>query len=622
MLLGSLAMCVLTTSATAQGGDTCASPDLISGTGLFPWNNTGANTSNFDGGGAPCFTFPGTNPPANGPVTFDRFFEWTATASGDFIFDTEGSAVLDTKMSIHAGTGCSATCLISHDDAVPDDNSPFRYSRVLIQGLVAGNQLVVQVGSWNATIAPDAGVLNVIAAPPPPTNDSCASPIVISGLGVTLYDNTSATASGFDGGGAPCFGASTNPPIDDQMTRDLFYQWTAAAAGDYVFDTRGSANLLDSKLNVHVGTGCAATCVAANDNVFPFQNPPTFPTELTSKVRIPGVNAGDTYLVQLGSWADNQSFGPGVLNVSIDPCATLGDDMFEPNNTCATAAVIASDIVMPYGSLQLHRGDPDYYTVSVPDGNTMNVTINHFVSEIDLQAAAWLSVFCSDIPDDLTSNVSAETSIFGDDAFLVYTNNTGAPRQLILRVDHWNPSIASDCANYGMTITGLSGPPPPPIITSCDPAADHYLGDFVKLETSSFGSGVGSGLHIEAIDGPADEFGFLLASPDGSASLAIFQGVFCLGAPQGRYNPNAATNQGNPSLNSLGQFDGAGILQNIVGTSTTGSGFDVPVALPFSPAGMMIGPGDTYFFQCWYRDKDAGGAASANFSNVIGVTFP
>ena len=159
-----------------------------------------------------------------------------------------------------------------------------------------------------------------------------------------------------------------------------------------------------------------------------------------------------------------------------------------------------------------------------------------------------------------------------------------------------------------MTITGLSGPPPPPIITSCDPAADHYLGDFVKLETSSFGSGVGSGLHIEAIDGPADEFGFLLASPDGSASLAIFQGVFCLGAPQGRYNPNAATNQGNPSLNSLGQFDGAGILQNIVGTSTTGSGFDVPVALPFSPAGMMIGPGDTYFFQCWYRDKDAGGA--------------
>jgi hypothetical protein len=622
MLLGSLATFALATTAAAQGGDTCTTPDLISGTGLFPWDSTGATTTNFDGGGAPCFTNPGTNPPANGPIAFDVFFEWTATASGDFIFDTEGSTILDTKMSIHAGTGCTATCLISHDDAVPDGFSPYLYSRVLIQGIVTGNKFVVQLGSWDATIAPGPGALNVIAAPAPPSNDSCAAPINISGLGVTAYDNTSATASGFDGGGAPCFGASVNPPIDDQITRDLFYQWTALVAGDYVFDTRGSANLLDSKLNVHAGIGCAATCVGANDNVFPFQNPPTFPTELTSKVRVPGVNVGDTYLVQLGSWADSQSFGPGILNVSLDPCATLGDDTFEPNNTCATAATIASDIVMPYGTLQVHRGNPDFYAVTVPNGNTMDVTINHFVSEIDLLATAWLSVFCTDIPDDLTSSVSAELSIFGDDAFLAYTNNTGADRDLIIRVDHWNPSIASDCANYGMTITGLAGPPPPPIVTSCDPALNHFLGDFVKLETSSFGSGNGSDLHIEAIDGPASEFGFMLVSADASAMLNVFEGIFCLGAPQGRYNPNAATNQGNPSLNSLGQFDAGGVLQNLAGTSAVGSGYDVPLALPFSPPGTVIAPGDTYFFQCWYRDQDSGGASSANFSNVIGVTFP
>ena len=156
---------------------------------------------------------------------------------------------------------------------------------------------------------------------------------------------------------------------------------------------------------------------------------------------------------------------------------------------------------------------------------------------------------------------------------------------------------------------------------TCDPANDHFLGNYCKLDTSAFGSGVGSDLHIEATDGPAGEFGFLLVSSSATNSTAVFNGVLCLDNPTGRYNLQVATNQGLPQLNSLGQFDGAGVLQNISGTSVSGSGFDVPLELPFSPAVMPIMPGDTWSFQLWYRDQIAMPGDSANFSNVLTAQF-
>ncbi len=161
------------------------------------------------------------------------------------------------------------------------------------------------------------------------------------------------------------------------------------------------------------------------------------------------------------------------------------------------------------------------------------------------------------------------------------------------------------------------------ITVLCDPANNHFQGDYAKM-SGSFGSGVGSDLHIEVADGPTGEFGFMLVSPDGSASLSLFSGVLCLGAPQGRYNPTIASNQGLPQLNSIGQFDAMGLLQNIVGTATSsgGSGFDVPSELPFSPPGQLImGGGSTWYFQCWFRDQIAMPGDSANFSNMLQVVF-
>lgn len=152
---------------------------------------------------------------------------------------------------------------------------------------------------------------------------------------------------------------------------------------------------------------------------------------------------------------------------------------------------------------------------------------------------------------------------------------------------------------------------------SC-PAVPNSSGLSATLGFSGFSSNVGSGFHLECVDGPALQFGFFIVSATANSNVPLFDGVLCLDLPFGRYNPQIATNQGLPVLNSLGQFDGGGVLNSLAGnaTSSGGSGFDVPLELPFAPPGQVILPGTSWCFQCWYRD-----GASANFSNVAEVSF-
>jgi hypothetical protein len=53
----------------------------------------------------------------------------------------------------------------------------------------------------------------------------------------------------------------------------------------------------------------------------------------------------------------------------------------------------------------------------------------------------------------------------------------------------------------------------------------------------------------------------------------------------------------------------------LAGTSSVGSGFDIPAILPDPPGG-LIDVGETWYFQLWYRD-----GANSNFSDGISVAF-
>ncbi|HPF13537.1 MAG: DNRLRE domain-containing protein [Planctomycetes bacterium] len=155
---------------------------------------------------------------------------------------------------------------------------------------------------------------------------------------------------------------------------------------------------------------------------------------------------------------------------------------------------------------------------------------------------------------------------------------------------------------------------PANIVSFCDPADNNSTG-FPTVLQGTLGSGIGSGLHLEASQGPPTQFGyFLVGTASTSPGLAIGSGHLCLSttAPNvfGRYNI------GGGPLNSVGLFDAGGVLQNLVGTSTVGSGFDVPATLPLA-GNPAITAGSTWHFQLWHREN----AGDSNLSNGLSVTF-
>ncbi|MDF1839580.1 MAG: SUMF1/EgtB/PvdO family nonheme iron enzyme [Planctomycetota bacterium] len=135
--------------------------------------------------------------------------------------------------------------------------------------------------------------------------------------------------------------------------------------------------------------------------------------------------------------------------------------------------------------------------------------------------------------------------------------------------------------------------------------------------SATFGSGIGSNLHLEVVDGVPNEYGYFLAGGEATPGVVISNGLLCLtGTPSAtvyRYNVSGT------EWNSLGRFDAAGVMQNLGGTSSLGSGFDVPSTIP-DTIPILITAGDTWYFQYWHRDTPAG-LGSSNFSTGLAVTF-
>ncbi len=134
------------------------------------------------------------------------------------------------------------------------------------------------------------------------------------------------------------------------------------------------------------------------------------------------------------------------------------------------------------------------------------------------------------------------------------------------------------------------------------------------LLSRAFSIGSGSGLRLDAHQGPPNQFGyFLIGSSSTISGIMIGQGRLCLSTHSpdtiGRYNVTGS------SLNSIGVFNAAGALQNLAGTSSTGIGFDVPAILPNSAG--TIAPGSYWHFQLWHRDL----GGQSNFSDTLRVIF-
>ncbi|MDF1837102.1 MAG: S8 family serine peptidase, partial [Planctomycetota bacterium] len=168
-------------------------------------------------------------------------------------------------------------------------------------------------------------------------------------------------------------------------------------------------------------------------------------------------------------------------------------------------------------------------------------------------------------------------------------------------------------ADFALVVRGVSDGSTVTIETYCFPAEPNSTGFPATISGAMTAPG-GSGLHLEAFLGPTSQIGyFLVGTGSAEPGIPLGDGNLCLdtsaGQTLGRYNV-----AGTP-LNSVGLFDALGRLQNLASTSSVGSGFDVPLAVPNSAA--MISAGRTWYFQLWYRD----GNGTSNLSNGLAVTF-
>jgi hypothetical protein len=131
----------------STGSDSCATPDPITGTGAFPFDNTAATTGvegQFD---ANCSFYNNSN------IFLDVWFVWTAPSTGRIQFSTCGQTAVDTRVAIHPAGACPSSggpALACNDD-VAGNIAPGNFQSWLQLDVTAATQYLIQLGSYPNT---------------------------------------------------------------------------------------------------------------------------------------------------------------------------------------------------------------------------------------------------------------------------------------------------------------------------------------------------------------------------------------------------------------------------------------------------------------------------------------
>jgi len=229
----------------------------------------------------------------------DVWFEWTATQTTMFEMTLCSGTSTDTVIAVWAGASCpSGTPLACNDDGCNVQ------SRVVFPA-TNGSPYLLQIGVYGASSSPGfSGTFDIVALPPPPSNDECATATVVSGLGTFAFDNTSATTSVQGQAELPCllYGSTA-------MNRDVWFQWTAPFSGVATFTTCTFTGV-DTKIAVYPGAGCptpGSALACGDDDCVGFQSTVQF-----------NVTAGAQYMLELAVYPGAPG-GTGMFSLDVPP---------------------------------------------------------------------------------------------------------------------------------------------------------------------------------------------------------------------------------------------------------------------------------------------------------------
>ncbi|MBC7771192.1 MAG: hypothetical protein H7210_01725 [Pyrinomonadaceae bacterium] len=137
--------------------DSCSTPQVIVGTGVFPFNSVNATTG---GEGQRVQSCSDAGSPAG--IHNDEWFCWTATCTGIVEIHTCGQTQADTKIALWRGCNCPRD---GEEPLCCNDNSCNRQSRLRCD-VVCGERYMIQIGSAPGT-PPGSGTFTITCSGEP-----------------------------------------------------------------------------------------------------------------------------------------------------------------------------------------------------------------------------------------------------------------------------------------------------------------------------------------------------------------------------------------------------------------------------------------------------------------------
>jgi len=131
------------TTVLVNGSDSCATPDPITGSGPFAFDNSAATTGVDGQTTSNCLFY------AQNGILQDVWFAWTATQNGRVLLSTCGQTAVDTKIAVYAGSTCpgaSPTAVACNDDMTTSGVGNLQ-SRLEFD-VVPGNTYLIQLGLY------------------------------------------------------------------------------------------------------------------------------------------------------------------------------------------------------------------------------------------------------------------------------------------------------------------------------------------------------------------------------------------------------------------------------------------------------------------------------------------
>jgi hypothetical protein len=257
-----------------NGSDTCMTPDTIVGSGPFTFDTTTATTGVEGQANSRCHIYNTSG------ISFDVWFQWTAPSTGWVMVNLCNGAFNDTKVAVYASVGCPTTePLVCDDDGCGNLGSRSRAPFFATQG----QTYTIQLGSYPGT----AGATGSFTIDPftPGAGDDCSAPIVISGPGPYVWDDTFTTTGTQGQMEALC--------SNEMITYDSWYLFTANCSGSVTVSLCLQPGN-DTKVAVYAGAGCpSGSALACDDDFCGAGN--------TSQITF-NATAGSNYTIQIGMW--------------------------------------------------------------------------------------------------------------------------------------------------------------------------------------------------------------------------------------------------------------------------------------------------------------------------------